>query len=119
MINYVQINVMDLQRSSAFYDAMLSPLGWRRHTEGSASAAWGLQKPAFYVVESDAVRPGWGLISFPANSIPAVRAAYEAAIASGGESISEPGASPSMGAGSYACQISDPDGYLIEVSVSN
>lgn len=119
MINYVQLNVMEMERTTAFYDSMLAPLGWRRHTEGNASAAWGLQKPAFYVIQSDATRPGWGLVSFPANSIPAVRAAYEAAIEAGGESVSEPGASPSMGSGTYACQVHDPDGYLVEVSVSN
>lgn len=119
MLNYVQINVLELDRSAGFYDAMLAPLGWRRYSEGSASACWGLQKAAFYVVESDAVRPGWGLISFPGNSIPAVRAAYEAAISAGGESVSEPGAAPSMGSGNYACQVRDPDGYVVEVSVSN
>jgi predicted lactoylglutathione lyase len=119
MLNYVQLNVMEMERTAAFYDAMLAPLGWRRQNESNASISWGLQKAAFFVNESDAVRPGWGLISFPANSIPAVRAAYEAAIAAGGESVSEPGASASMGAGHYACQVHDPDGYLVEISVSN
>lgn len=119
MLNYVQLHVTDLETSARFYDALVSPLGWRRQSEGNASASWGLQKPAFFINESDAVRPGWGLVSFPANSIPAVRAAFESGVEAGGESVSEPGAAPSMGSGSYACQLRDPDGYLVEVSVSN
>ena len=119
MLNYAQINVIDFERSARFYDAMLGPLGWRRQGESGASSSWGLQKPAFMINESASSRPGWGLISFPGKSIPAVKAAYGAAIEAGGESVSEPGATPSVGLGSYCCQVRDPDGYLIEVAVSN
>ena len=37
MLNYVSIKVADLERSATFYDAVLSPLGWRRQLEDGAS----------------------------------------------------------------------------------
>lgn len=119
MLNYTQINVLEFDRSASFYDAILGPLGWRRQGESGASSAWGLQKAAFLINESESSRPGWGLISFPAKSIPAVKAAFEAGVEAGGEPVSDPGAAPSVGLGSYACQLRDPDGYLIEIAVSN
>ena len=47
MLNYVSINVTDLERSGAFYDTVLSPLGWRRQIERDASIGWGLVRPVF------------------------------------------------------------------------
>jgi catechol 2,3-dioxygenase-like lactoylglutathione lyase family enzyme len=30
MLNYAAVKVTDLERSGAFYDSILAPLGWRR-----------------------------------------------------------------------------------------
>lgn len=119
MLHYVALKISDLARSASFYDSLLSPLGWRRQEEGATSIGWGLTKAAFFITRDDAQRPGFGEVSFPAKSIPAVRAAYESGLENGGESVAEPGAPPLQGNGNYAARLRDPDGYLVEIVVSH
>ena len=91
MIHYVTLNVSDLERSGSFYDAILAPLGWRRQAESAGSISWGMNKPALFVSRRRRAAPGFGRVSFPAKSIPAVKASYESGMASGGEPVAEPG----------------------------
>jgi catechol 2,3-dioxygenase-like lactoylglutathione lyase family enzyme len=119
MLNYAAVKVSDLERSGAFYDSILAPNGWRRQEAPANSVSWGLIKAEFFIELSDSQRPGFGLISFPAKSIPAVKASFESGSANGGEPVAEPGAAPLFGPGNYACRLNDPDGYLVEVSVSH
>jgi catechol 2,3-dioxygenase-like lactoylglutathione lyase family enzyme len=118
MLNYAAVKVSDLERSGRFYDSILAPLGWRRQEAPANSVSWGLVKAEFFISE-DSSRPGYGLISFPAKSIPAVKASFESGSANGGEPVAEPGAAPAFGVGNYACRLNDPDGYLVEVSVAH
>lgn len=115
MIHYACLQVSDLERSGAFYDAILAPLGWRRQEDGAGTISWGLNKPAFYISQNETQRPGFGVISFPARSIPAVKASFESGMANGGRAESEPGTAPAFGLGSYATRLYDPDGYLVEL----
>src|SRR5215475_4625588 len=119
MLNYAAVKVSDIERSGAFYDSILAPLGWRRQEAPANSVSWGFVKPEFYIELSDSQRPGYGLISFPAKSIPAVKASFESGSANGGEVVAEPGSAPAFGPGNYCCGLNDPDGYLVEVSVSH
>jgi len=119
MLNYAAVKVSDLERSGAFYDSILAPLGWRRQEAPADSVSWGFVKPEFFIELSDSQRPGYGLISFPAKSIPAVKASFESGSANGGEVVAEPGSAPAFGPGNYCCRLNDPDGYLVEVSVSH
>jgi len=119
MLNYAAVKVSDLERSGAFYDSILAPLGWRRQEAPANSVSWGLIKAEFYIELSDTQRPGFGLISFPAKSIPAVKASFESGSGSGGDPVAEPGSAPSFGSGKYACRLTDPDGYLVEVCVAH
>lgn len=119
MLNYVSIQVADLERSAAFYDAMLTPLGWRRQLEDGGSIGWGMVRSVFYVVGNESPRPGFGTISFPTKAIPAVKAAWEAGLEHGGESDAQPGAPPSRGNHQYAARLLDPDGYTVEICVAN
>ena len=114
MLHYVNLKVSDLERSGAFYDAVLAPLGWRRQEENADSIAWGITKPALFITR-DAASPGFGRVSFPAKSIPAVKASFESGVASGGAPVAEPGTPPAQGSGSYAARLTDPDGYEVEV----
>lgn len=119
-IHYVQIEVADLSRSSDFYEAVLSPLGWRSQQESSGSVSWGLIKPALYLTQSSNGAPlGTATVSLPGKSIPAVRAAYEAALEKGAIPESELGVDPLMGRGNYAVRLRDPDGHLIEICVAH
>jgi catechol 2,3-dioxygenase-like lactoylglutathione lyase family enzyme len=120
LLHYICLKISDLARSAAFYDAVLAPLGWRRQEEGSGTIGWGLIRAGVLFVTADpSQRPGFGLVSLPAKSIPAVKAAYESGLANGGESLAEPGSSPAFGPGNYAARLRDPDGYEVEICVSN
>src|SRR6476619_135810 len=107
MLNYAAVKVSDLERSGAFYDSILEALG--------NSVSWGLVKAEFFITLDEATRPGYGLISFPAKSIPAVKASFEQGSANGGDPVAEPGSAPAFGPGNYCCRLNDPDGYLVEV----
>ena len=119
MLHYASLNVGDLERSGAFYDSILAPLGWRRQEDKAEAISWGMIRSEFFIRGDDSQRPGFGLISFPAKSIPAVKASFESGVKSGGEPESEPGSAPSFGSGNYAARLYDPDGYLVEICVSN
>ena len=119
MLHYVTLSVRDLERSAAFYDALLGPLGWRRHLDRDEAVGWGLVKPVFFVVSNGTTpQPGFGQVSFPANSIPAVKAAWESGLKVGGEGQDEPGAAPLFGSGNYSTRLLDPDGYTVEVAAA-
>jgi catechol 2,3-dioxygenase-like lactoylglutathione lyase family enzyme len=119
MIHYANLKVNDIDRSGSFYDAVLAPLGWRRQEDGPGSIGWGLIRSAFFITRDDSQRPGFGEISFPAKSIPAVKASYESGLENGGESVAEPGSAPLHGGGNYSARLRDPDGYLIEIVVAH
>jgi catechol 2,3-dioxygenase-like lactoylglutathione lyase family enzyme len=118
VLHYVALKISDLERSGAFYDSILAPLGWRRQVEDPSSIGWGMIKPVLVVVRDDAPRPGFGHVSLPANSIPAVKAAFESGVAHGGTPDAEPGTAPMYGSGNYAARLVDPDGYLVELVVA-
>ena len=67
MLHYAAVKVSDLERSGAFYDSILAPLGWRRQDAPANCVSWGLIKAEFFIELSDTQRPGYGQISFPAK----------------------------------------------------
>lgn len=111
------LEVADLERSGAFYDALLAPLGWRRHFDSDNTIGFGIAKPVFFIAANHSPRPGFGLISFSALGIAAVKAAWEGGVSHGGASVSEPGSTRGHGSGSYSAFLKDPDGYEIEVTI--
>jgi catechol 2,3-dioxygenase-like lactoylglutathione lyase family enzyme len=119
MLHHVLLEVSDLGRSGDFYDALLAPLGWRRHFEEDGTIGWGIAKPVFFISVNHEPNPGFGLLSFSALGIVAVKAAWEAGLRAGGSSLGEPGERRSHGSGSYSAFLKDPDGYEIEVTVSS
>ena len=107
MLHHVLLEVSDLERSASFYDALLAPLGWRRHFEEDETIGWGIAKPVF------------GLLSFSGLGIVAVKAAWEQGVKAGGNPVGEPGERRSHGSGSYSAFLQDPDGYEIEVTIGS
>ncbi len=118
MLHYVTVRVADIQRSARFYDSILAPLGWRRHEENESMVGWGLIRSVFFIELDADQRPGFGHISFPARSIPAVKASYESGMRNGGRSEAEPGSNPLLGPGNYSARLLDPDGYLVQLVVA-
>ena len=118
MLHYANIKVSDMERSGRFYDSVLAPLGWRRQEDGPGVISWGMVKADFYITRDESQRPGFGHISFPAKSIPAVKASFESGVANGGTEVDKPGSAPMHGSGNYSARLTDPDGYLVEFVVA-
>ena len=84
MLHHVLLEVSDLERSASFYDALLAPLGWRRHFEEDETIGWGIAKPVFFIAAHHPAKPGFGLLSFSGLGIVAVKAAWEKGVKAGG-----------------------------------
>jgi catechol 2,3-dioxygenase-like lactoylglutathione lyase family enzyme len=118
VIHHVGVEVADLERSGRFYDALLGPLGWRRQVSEPERIGWGIVRPVFFASSKGPAVSGGGHVCFTASGIPAVRAAWEGAIAAGGSDDGAPGPRPEYGGGHYAAYLRDPDGHRVEVAVS-
>lgn len=119
MLHHVLLEVADLERSASFYDALLAPLGWRRHFEEDETIGWGIAKPVFFISAHHEPQAGFGLISFSGLGIVAVKAAWEAGIRGGGTSVADPGERTAYGSGTYSAFLKDPDGYEIEITIGS
>lgn len=118
MIHHVVIEVSDLSRSALFYDAVISPLGWRRHVNGTGAIGYGITRPILFLTERGGVKPEGTMVSLAAPGIAAVKAAWEGGTGSGGSSVAQPGETSAHGSGSYSAFLRDPDGHDIEITVS-
>jgi catechol 2,3-dioxygenase-like lactoylglutathione lyase family enzyme len=119
VIHHVSVEVTDLERSGRFYDALLGPLGWRRHVENDEQIGWGIVRPIFFASAKRPGPSGGGHVCFSASGIPAVRAAWEEGTAAGGTDDGAPGPRPEYGASYYSAYLRDPDGHRVEVAVGN
>lgn len=120
MISHVSLEVSDLERSAAFYDALVGPLGWRRVAKASGSIGYGLfDDPALIIWAGKAGvdRSQGPHVCLAAAGIPAVKAAWQAGIAAGGRDEGKPGQRPHYREGYYSAHLRDPDGYRLEVAV--
>jgi len=122
MIDHVSIEVADLARARAFYDAALAPLGLARRFDFDGASGYG--RPLTAPLEEQAL-PFWiglsrgavaanGHVCFAAPSRSAVDDFYRAALAAGGRDNGKPGLRPHYHADYYAAFIIDPDGNRIE-----
>jgi catechol 2,3-dioxygenase-like lactoylglutathione lyase family enzyme len=118
LVHHVTLKVADIERSGRFYDSILAPLGWRRQEENEQAVSWGLNRSVFFIEIGEGQGTEFGHVSFPARSIPAVRASWESGSNNGGTSVAEPGSSPLRGPGNYSARLEDPDGYLVELLVA-
>jgi catechol 2,3-dioxygenase-like lactoylglutathione lyase family enzyme len=117
VIHHASVEVSDLERSGAFYDAVLGPLGWRRQVETDERIGWGIVRPKFFISRRRDASAGGGHLAFGANGISAVKAAWEGGMRAGGINQGDPGQRPEYGPTYYAAYLRDPDGHRIEVTV--
>ncbi|HEX4861865.1 MAG TPA: VOC family protein [Rhizomicrobium sp.] len=119
MIDHVSLAVADLARSTAFYEAVLAPLGLAKLVEREgASTGFGKRYPEFWLN----ARPG--LVPQPettgthiclrAPSEEAVRAFHEAALGLGARDAGPPGPRQAAFTTYFGAFILDPDGNKIE-----
>jgi catechol 2,3-dioxygenase-like lactoylglutathione lyase family enzyme len=119
LIANLSISVSDLKRSAEFYDALLTPLGWRRQFDDGQAIGWGPRKPIFVITTRGMPQPGFGQICLGAIGIAAIKGAWEAVERQGGGVLKELGGTPRYGGGKYSAFVSDPDGYEIEITVAS
>jgi len=125
MLTYVYLGTNDLARASAFYDAVLAPLGMQRCITGDAqwdriAAGWGTYQDdgarelALWVgvpFDGQAASTGNGtMVAFSARSWRQVDDFHAAALAHGGRSEGAPGLRAHYNPDFYAAYVRDPDG---------
>ena len=100
MLHYAAVKVSDLERSGAFYDSILAPLGWRRQKAPANSVSWGLIKAEFFIELSDTQQTGLRPDLVPREEHPGGQGLVRVGLAPTAASpVAEPGAAPSFGAG--------------------
>lgn len=123
MIDHTGINVADLARAVAFYEAALAPLGYAVTLRlADVAAGFGAVRDArpgadpggdFWLSRGTPQTPRVH-IAFRANSHTEVAAFYEAALAAGGTDNGAPGYRPHYHPHYFAAFVLDLDGYNIE-----
>ena len=120
MIDHITLGVADFDRSTAFYDKALAPLGLSRlytvppeFTGGVLSTGYGDTRPFFWIAAQDAAR-GKVHVAFRAETPAQVDAFHAAALAAGGRDNGAPGLRPHYHPGYYGAFVLDPDGFNIE-----
>ncbi len=123
MIDHVSIAVRDLERAAAFYEAVLSRIGYaklevRPRTVGFGkrySELWLNHRPEMFAFPEASSGQNNGVhVCLRAPTAAAVDAFHAAALAAGGVSDGAPGLRLHHGEGYYAAFIRDPDGNRIE-----
>ena len=125
MLHHISFGVSEIHRSTEFYDAVLSALGyervWSDLKEGNPNSAVGYgyagggDKFALKLCAGESVAPGPGFhMAFASPSRKAVDGFHEAALRHGGKDNGPPGPRPHYGPNYYAAFVVDPDGYRIE-----
>ena len=110
LINHVHLRVRDLERSKAFYRAVLESIGLGEALEGTEDCFY---VDELYVDQADAYVSRVHL-AFQAPTHDAVRQFHKAALAAGGTDNGKPG-QRSYHSQYYAAFVFDPDGNNIEV----
>ena len=123
MLHHLSIAVASLDRSAAFYDAVMPTLGYGRVWSDETAVGYGLpgsgeDKLAVKLRTGEIAVPGDGFhIAFSAPSRQAVEAFYRVALENGGRDNGGSGLHPEYGSHYYAAFVFDPDGYRIEAVI--
>ncbi|TXL78870.1 VOC family protein [Vineibacter terrae] len=118
MIDHISIGVSDIARTRRFYDAALTPLGYKCLSAGEGSLGYGADGVVLWISATDHPVPAderSGLhICFTAADRGGVDAFHAAAVKKGGRDNGKPGIRKDYGDSYYAAFVVDPDGYRIE-----
>ncbi len=117
-IDHVGISAKDYERSRAFYEQALAPLGitpmMSFDNEGGKTTGFGDTEPFLWVGDGGALTGGRLHIALSAATRAQVDAFHAAALAAGARSNGAPGPRPNYGPNYYAAFVFDPDGHNIE-----
>ena len=114
MLDHIGFSVTDFEKSKAFYDAALAPLGYALVMEFQGIAGYGPPgRPQFWFNLGDKVEPRIH-VALVAKDRAAVDAFYAAAMAAGGQDNGPPGIREIYHPHYYGAFVLDPDGHNIE-----
>jgi catechol 2,3-dioxygenase-like lactoylglutathione lyase family enzyme len=115
MIDHVSLQVTDVPASTAFYEAVLAPLGIRPGpTDGAAVGFFGPAPGSFWISPAQRADDRELHIAFRARTRDEVHAFHRAALDYGAEVLHEPRVFPEYSPDYFAAFIRDPDGHNIE-----
>jgi catechol 2,3-dioxygenase-like lactoylglutathione lyase family enzyme len=123
MLDHIFLSVSEIERSIAFYTAVLAPLGitTRLDYDGKDGPpghpdlkGFGANGRIFFWLRQGRADSRAAHVGFVANSQSEVDAAYAAAMAAGATDKDAPGARLYYDPGYYAANVLDPDGYSLE-----
>lgn len=116
MLDHAGFGVSDYQRSKAFYETALAPLGVTLLMEpmGEAVGFGQEEKPFFWIEERPPAVRGGLHIAFAVEERDTVHAFYAAGLKAGGTDNGAPGLRTIYHPDYYAAYILDPDGNNIE-----
>jgi catechol 2,3-dioxygenase-like lactoylglutathione lyase family enzyme len=119
VLDHLGIQCADHAAASAFYDAVLAPLGyvrvWTIEQQAGYGPPGGGDKLALKLQSGPVVPPGPGFhLAFVAPSRAAVDRFHAEALRTGGRDEGAPGPRPHYGATYYAAFVRDPDGHKLE-----
>jgi len=122
-IDHIDLSVGDLPRSIAFYDAVLTALGFRR-LPGDETIIWRGSQTELAIRAAtspgpssgyDRYRVGLHHLAFRADSRDAVDRFHAFLLQKGFEVLDPPAEYPDYGGGYYAVFFADPDGMKLEL----
>jgi catechol 2,3-dioxygenase-like lactoylglutathione lyase family enzyme len=118
VLSHITVGTDDIERATAFYDAVLGELGTPRKRRGESFAGWGTEgEAAFYVTrpfDRQAMGVGNGTsVLFLAPSRDAVDRFWRKATALGAKDEGPPGLRPHYHANYYGAYLRDLDGNKI------
>lgn len=120
MIDHVSLGVSDLQRSMAFYEALLATLGMSCLVHREATAGFGKRYPEIWLnhrAGMQTVSSATGAhVCLRAQSEEAVRAFHAAAVAHGGSDDGSPGPRQAAMTTYFGAFVLDPDGNRLEAA---
>lgn len=115
MIDHIGIKISNLEKSTAFYDKALAPLGYAPLKSFMEFVGYGVApKPDFWIDGRPTDKIDIVHVAFRAKGRAEVRAFYEAAIAAGGRDNGAPGVRAHYHEHYYGAFVLDPDGHNIE-----
>jgi catechol 2,3-dioxygenase-like lactoylglutathione lyase family enzyme len=117
MIDHLTIGVSDLDRSRAFYAAVLAPLGLTDIQTSEVlpqEVEFGTESEHPFAISTAYPSGAPVHVAFGADSVEQVQAFYEAALTAGGTDNGAPGLRPEYSPVYYGAFVLDPDGHNIE-----
>jgi catechol 2,3-dioxygenase-like lactoylglutathione lyase family enzyme len=115
MLDHVKLFVSDVERSRAFYERALQPLGYRVLLEPAPGVVgMGGDFPNFWLAQAEGGPTTTAHVAIRADSRSVVDEFHEAALAAGGTDNGVPGLRPQYHPSYYGAFVHDPDCNNVE-----